>query len=1096
MNRHLCRSLVVVAVALALWGSFPGWVVAQHVEDFTSDLYKDAPNTTAWWDTLAGELKLFPFSLATVGAYDTPGLSYGVFVAGDHAFVADEVTGLVVIDITDPAAPAYAGGYNTPDRAWGLYVAGDHAFVADGESGVLVIDITAPATPTLLGSYNTPGYAYGVYVSGNYAFVADWDGGLAVVNITNPGTPTLAGSYDTPGRARGVYVAGDRAFVADYNEGLVVLDITNPASPSMVGSYDTPGTSRGVVVSGDGAYVADGGGGLQLIDVSNPAVPTLAGSYDTPGTAVSVYVAGDRAYLADYDSGIHVIDISSPAFPMLIGLYDTPGYAYDVHASGEHAFVADVTDGLQVLHVADLLPKPTLIGSYIELAISYGVQPDGDVAYVAMGESGLNVIDISDPANPVLVGNYNTPGEAMGVDVSGDLVFVVDFYTGLLQLIDITNPAAPTLTGSHVVPANAWEVRVSGDRAYVVSDAAITGTLTVVDVSNPAAPSLAGSYTTAWGPRDCHVVGDYAFLPEGIAGLEIVDISNPAAPTQAGIYNTPGEATGVHVAGDLAFVADLTSLQVIDITNPAVPVSVGSYATPGQANRVRVSGNYAFVTADSLLVIDVSDPTAPVLAASTSDPAGTVKIAGDHAFVPRLGLQIFQVFRSDVDPDGNLARSLAFDASADTIYRARLATTQTGTVDWELSADGGTTWQGSVPGGGWERFTVPGDDLLWRSTLDWEPSNNPKVTEVRVDWLVSAASIDSIVDVPDDQGGWVRTRFTRSAHDFSDETTLAVTNYGIWRRVDDASIIAAVRSGLSLIASNPRASIIDILDGPPVVRFAGRTFVQPGPNYGAAAASFPPGTWEWVATVPAVQHDDYYALIPSVADSSDSGIDHTVLVVTTHTVTPSTWFISGADSGYSVDNIAPSAPSGVTAAYNTGSGNQLSWDVCPDEDFDYFRIYRSTDPDFVPSPAELVHSTVGTNWADPEYDGWNIYYKITATDYAGNESDPSSPENVTAAGESGIPRTFTLYQNVPNPFNPTTVIRYDVPPSGGPVTIRIYDVAGRLVRTLVDAEQSAGARQVVWHGLNDRGARVATGMYFYRMTAPGYERTRKMMLVQ
>jgi flagellar hook assembly protein FlgD len=77
-----------------------------------------------------------------------------------------------------------------------------------------------------------------------------------------------------------------------------------------------------------------------------------------------------------------------------------------------------------------------------------------------------------------------------------------------------------------------------------------------------------------------------------------------------------------------------------------------------------------------------------------------------------------------------------------------------------------------------------------------------------------------------------------------------------------------------------------------------------------------------------------------------------------------------------------------------------------------------------------------------------------------------------------------------------TVIAYDVPSGGGSVTIRIYDVGGRLIRTLIDRHETAGRKSVAWHGLDDRGGRVATGVYFYRMKAPGFEKTRKMVLLK
>jgi hypothetical protein len=96
----------------------------------------------------------------------------------------------------------------------------------------------------------------------------------------------------------------------------------------------------------------------------------------------------------------------------------------------------------------------------------------------------------------------------------------------------------------------------------------------------------------------------------------------------------------------------------------------------------------------------------------------------------------------------------------------------------------------------------------------------------------------------------------------------------------------------------------------------------------------------------------------------------------------------------------------------------------------------------------------------------------------------------------GVPSAFALGQNYPNPFNPSTEIRYDVPKDGSRVSIRIYDVAGRLVRILVDQMENAGSKSVLWDGLDNKGGQVASSVYFYRMDAPGFERTRKMVLLR
>jgi len=91
---------------------------------------------------------------------------------------------------------------------------------------------------------------------------------------------------------------------------------------------------------------------------------------------------------------------------------------------------------------------------------------------------------------------------------------------------------------------------------------------------------------------------------------------------------------------------------------------------------------------------------------------------------------------------------------------------------------------------------------------------------------------------------------------------------------------------------------------------------------------------------------------------------------------------------------------------------------------------------------------------------------------------------------------FALYQNVPNPFNPSTVIRYHVVDGGAAVKLSIYDVNGRLVRTLFDGYQTQGDKRVLWNGTNEDGQEVATGVYLYRLASPGFVETHKMVLLK
>jgi len=105
---------------------------------------------------------------------------------------------------------------------------------------------------------------------------------------------------------------------------------------------------------------------------------------------------------------------------------------------------------------------------------------------------------------------------------------------------------------------------------------------------------------------------------------------------------------------------------------------------------------------------------------------------------------------------------------------------------------------------------------------------------------------------------------------------------------------------------------------------------------------------------------------------------------------------------------------------------------------------------------------------------------------------------VAAAVEDPVaaaPVRTTLAQNAPNPFNPATVIGYDLA-AAGQVELRVYDLNGRMVRELVNASQAAASYQVEWDGRDDLGRQLASGVYFYQLNAPGISETRRMVLAK
>ncbi len=94
-----------------------------------------------------------------------------------------------------------------------------------------------------------------------------------------------------------------------------------------------------------------------------------------------------------------------------------------------------------------------------------------------------------------------------------------------------------------------------------------------------------------------------------------------------------------------------------------------------------------------------------------------------------------------------------------------------------------------------------------------------------------------------------------------------------------------------------------------------------------------------------------------------------------------------------------------------------------------------------------------------------------------------------------LPDVFALHQNYPNPFNPVTEIRIDVPETS-PVTLTIYNIMGQEVATVLDGQLDGGIHRVRWNGTNNLGETVGTGVYFYRLSAPTFTSTKKMIMMK
>jgi len=138
-------------------------------------------------------------------------------------------------------------------------------------------------------------------------------------------------------------------------------------------------------------------------------------------------------------------------------------------------------------------------------------------------------------------------------------------------------------------------------------------------------------------------------------------------------------------------------------------------------------------------------------------------------------------------------------------------------------------------------------------------------------------------------------------------------------------------------------------------------------------------------------------------------------------------------------------------------------------------------------------------WLVPAVNSSACRLQVECYDALGNVGSDASDANFAINGVTGVDdvpvRQLALHHNVPNPFNPRTEITFALP-KAQPVTLRVYDLTGKVVRTLASGEYPAGTHSVVWQGENDRGAQVASGVYFYRLSTAERDFTHKMLLLK
>jgi hypothetical protein len=341
-------------------------------------------------------------------------------------------------------------------------------------------------------------------------------------------------------------------------------------------------------------------------------------------------------------------------------------------------------------------------------------------------------------------------------------------------------------------------------------------------------------------------------------------------------------------------------------------------------------------------------------------------------------------------------------------------------------------------------------------------------------WANPAPTIIGIDDLADDQGGMVWVSFAASPIDIS--PTQGISYYSLWRSI--ASPVALDMEREAVLLESP---------------------AQARPEMAGSAVYFSEmSSWQLVTTIEAHLLEEYSYPVSTLRDSTGLNPGWEYFFVSAHGQDPLKFWDSPTDSGYSVDNLPPAAPSALEAEYIGGTEVYLHWNPNTESDFFHYAVYRGTSASFSPHDSNRVAIVTLPNYVDDGYGyGEEHYYKVSAIDIHGNESPFSlvTPAEILSVPGTGRDYSDALFQNAPNPFASSTSIVFSIAKAGH-VRLMVFDAKGRLVRVLIDEVRQANHYVELWDGRDRKGKRAAAGMYFYSLEAPGWKASKKMTLAR